>query len=769
MLPMSPECLDLLRQAWTQHQRDPHQLLPLGQQLVACSEALGGGEGIGWGWLQQGWGHRFLGELEAAAQALTQAQSAFRQLDSASGLAACRDLEATLLGLQRRWAEALALLQLNTDAPRGPFGAYERFSTHWRRAWLLDVLGRRDDALRERYALLAAARETGDDGPLAYALGLLGGTHADLFNLEEADRLCAEGMRRAKGCGARQAWVLASLNRMNALLALDRAAEALKLAEALQAQESVMNPRAREQRCIVYADAHAQAGQYARAQALLDESQALRHAGSESLLSWTVAQVGTWLAQQRWRDARELAEGWLANPQHGTDPAAVPGELLRLLRMVSRACQELEDLASALRWQRRAFEVHESLVGRSARAARLAFEIEYELDRERWQRAQAEQEQARLDALNRQLGAANAAKTRFLAAASHDLRQPVQALNLSLAVLSMEPMNADQGQLVHRMERSLNALTTMFDGLLDISKLDAGIVPAYHQRVNLRPLLQRLRDEAAAQLQGRDLQVRLRMPAEPCEAQSDPALLERILRNLLDNAIKYTESGGLVLALRPMEQGWRIQVQDTGIGMSAEVLTQATDEFFQANNPERDRGRGLGLGLSIVSRLADLLGHRLSIRSKLGYGTKVEIELALAALELTPLAVPCDRPQPLPRCVAVLDDDADVRESLSDLLRRWGHTVLAARSCGELLEQWHLGGQRPVDAVLSDLRLPAQESGIEAVVRLRGCWGSELPALLVTGDTSPDALVQVRASGLPWLAKPVMPMRLRSWLAQNPN
>ena len=757
----------LINEAWRQHYRDPAQLLPLGQRIVQAAGA--DPAAAAWGWLHQAWGLRFRSDAAAAQRALDQAQALFTEAANVDGLASCRDFQAMVLGLDRRWDEALALLAQN-DALAPQRSSVERGQTHQRRGWVFDVLGRRDDALRERYALLAAARESGDEAATAHALGLLGGLHADLYNLEEAEALCAEAALLAERSGAFQAWAIATLNRMNALLGLGRGAETLPLAQALMAQEPRLNQRAREQRCIVYADAHTASAHHATAQALLDESRALRHQGSESLLSWTTAQVVAWLAQGEPAQARDLALSWMDNPAHGTDPGSVPSEQVRLLQALSSACEALGDTAAALRWARQAFATHETLVGRSQRARRLALEIEHSLAFERWQRQQAEQEHARLEGLNQALAAANLAKTRFLAAASHDLRQPVQALALNMAALELETVTPVQGQLVQRMGRSLQALSQMFDVLLDISRLDAGIVPVALQPVALRALLLRLRDDLATTAAVRGLRVRLWMPAglSACTTQSDPVLLERCLRNLLDNAVKYTPKGDVLLALRAHAGRWQVEVWDTGIGMAPEVQAKAFDEFYQADNPERDRARGLGLGLAIVQRLARLLEHGLALQSRPGRGTRVVLQLPqldepVSPTDRTLMAAGHEEGRLL---VAVVDDDAEVRDSLGALLQRWGHEVLAGADDAALLQAWRAGGCQPVQALITDLRLRGGLDGLQVVSALRQAWRRDLPALVITGDVAPERLQLLRDSGLAWLPKPVMPMRLRGWLNQ---
>jgi signal transduction histidine kinase/CheY-like chemotaxis protein len=766
---VSPDLHPLLRQAWAQHTRDPARLLALGEEIVAAAAA--DTALAGWGWLHQAWGRRFRGEPEAAQHALAAAEERFAQAGSAAGLASCRDLQAMVLGLARRWDEALALLARNDTGPGSGRSGWERAQTHDRRAWIHNTQGRRDDALRERYGHLAAARDSDDAALTALSLGLLGGWHADLFNLDEAEHLCTEAVALARADAATQAWALSALNLLRALLGQGRAAEGLSLIDELEAAEAQLNQRAREQRCIIYAEVCTAAGLFARAQARLDHSAALRHAGSESLLSWTVAQITLWQAQGRTEAAHALGQAWLADPQHGTDPASAPLEQLRLLQAMSRLCETRGDPAAALLHQRRAFDVHEALVGRSARARRLALEIEHQLDLERRSRAQAEAERTRLDMLNRALEEASAAKTRFLAAASHDLRQPVQALALNMAALELESRQGGtpaQAELVGRMGASLQALSQMFDVLLDISRLDAGIVPVALQPLPLAPLLQRLADELADLAAARGLRLRLWLPAEAAGAttRTDPVLLERCLRNLLDNALKYTATGAVLLALRPRAGGWQVQVSDTGPGMSAAVLARACEEFFQADNPERDRRRGLGLGLSIVQRMLRLMGHEMALQSRPGHGTTAAVRLP----RLAP-APSASRPGWVAAApaaggvVGVIDDDAEVRSSLAALLQRWGHAVLEGADAQALLAAWHAAGRPPVQAVITDLRLAARHTGIEAVQLLRQAWQQPVPALVITGDIAPDRLQALRASALPWLAKPVMPMRLRGWLA----
>jgi signal transduction histidine kinase/CheY-like chemotaxis protein len=452
-----------------------------------------------------------------------------------------------------------------------------------------------------------------------------------------------------------------------------------------------------------------------------------------------------------------------------------------LHRAAAQACELLDDPASALRHARAEQRLLSQVLGQGAQARRLALEITHRLAQERAQREQAQQRERaaedarqRLDALNRALAEANQAKTRFLAAASHDLRQPVQALAMNMAALQAEALSTGQGLLVDRMAQSLDALGRMFDVLLDISRLDAGIVPVHAEPLALRPLLHRLVEEHRPAAEAKGLTLRLRLPADApaLMSHSDPVLLERCLRNLLDNALKYTPQGGVLLAVRALRAlhgqppGWRVEIVDTGIGMTPEVRARVFEEFYQADNPERDRSRGLGLGGAIVLRLARLLGHELALRSRPGRGTRVSL-----LLPSRPEPVGARRasagPSEMPAlCLAVVDDDAEVRDSLVAVLERWGHRALSGVDAEAVLRQWQGAGRPPVHGVLSDLRLRGQLDGRTVVATLRQVLGQpRLPALILTGDVAPERLQGLRDSGLPWLPKPVMPMRLRSWLA----
>ena len=763
--------------AWLLRFHDPQALAAAGAAMV---EAAGSdGLALGWGHLQLAWGLRFRADLPASAAALVRAEACFREGDHRPGLAACRVLRAFGDWLGGQLTRALATLaedDLRPGSGRHPIerqiGLTTRASVHY-------ALDRWDEALRDRYAALEAARESGHGGAIGHALGLLGGQQADYANLEDALRLTTEGAALCAQAGAHYAGIVASMNRLNALVAIGHHQEALQLSGVMLANHDRIPPGQQEQAFIQFAWATVLAGHPARAQQLLDHSVELRRRGH--LHEWTLTQAEIWNAQGRHAEARALCEDCLARRPSGINHNA-PAEWLRTHQAAATACEALGDLAATVRHLREGQQLYEELVGRSARAKRLTLEIEFELDRERRERdaAQrrqqaAEAERARLDALNHALEAASLAKSRFLAAASHDLRQPVHALALQVAALRAHLTTAPQFEMAARIDRCVGALAGMFNTLLDLSRIDAGVVEPALQPVALPMLLARLVEEQWPEAQRKGLRLALRLPpgaaATPPTARSDPALLERLLRNLIVNALKYTHQGGVLLSLRQRRVGefgvrWHIEVWDTGVGIEPTEQARVFDEFYQVPRPEAlpaPREEGLGLGLAIVQRLAALLGHPVRLQSRPARGTRFSVELEGCAAALPPpLPLPAGD-APLGLRLAVVEDDAEVRDAMRSLLGQWGCEVSDGDSAEAVLAGSR--GRRP-DAVLADLRLPGGRSGLAEVARLRAAWGAELPVLLVTGETAPHQLRSLRESGLPWLAKPVPLAELHRWLAR---
>ena len=368
---------------------------------------------------------------------------------------------------------------------------------------------------------------------------------------------------------------------------------------------------------------------------------------------------------------------------------------------------------------------------------------------------------------------ANASKTRFLAAASHDLRQPIHALGLFFDELSDQVYSPETAQVISQIEDSITAISSMLNALLDISKLDAGVIKPKFDTVPLGEMLARLQKEFAyiASENGNRLHIRVTKLA----AMSDPAMLERMLRNLIGNALRYTENGRVIVAARKRGKTIHIQVIDNGSGIPEDQLDEIFVEFHQLQNPARDRRQGLGLGLSIVKLLCQLLQHEINVRSKLGKGSCFSISLPIAVIkpDLSDLSglstVTSSEPKDflydsLSGCsVLVLEDDVAVLEGMNALLKRWGCNVTTSASLADA-EATLIENQEKLDILIVDYRLPGNVSGIDAVKRIQERLNYPFAVLIITGDTAPDRLREAEDSGFPLLHKPVQPAKLRNTL-----
>jgi PAS domain S-box-containing protein len=376
----------------------------------------------------------------------------------------------------------------------------------------------------------------------------------------------------------------------------------------------------------------------------------------------------------------------------------------------------------------------------------------------------AEAEEATRAALDK-AETASASKSRFLAAASHDLRQPMQALNIYVGLLARQTREDKKAHdLVGRLEQSVNALGDLLDSLLDISKLDAGIITPKAAPFALKTVLDRMEAELRPTLEAKGLRFVV-MPSS-LMAVSDETLVERILRNLLTNAGRYTEKGGVVLGVRPRVGRVVLQVWDTGIGIPKDRQDLIFEEFYQVGNQARDRKQGLGLGLAIVRRLSMLLDHPITVRSQEGKGTLFEVSL--------PRATPSEVERVNPAWTAMglapiregttavlIDDDTAVLDSLALLLEDWGFEVVAAQDILEAFEALR-GTLDPPSVIVADYRLKGGGTGVAAVKSLQQAFGLPIPGVIVTGDTSPERLREVTGSGFKLLHKPVRIHELRA-------
>jgi signal transduction histidine kinase/CheY-like chemotaxis protein len=364
---------------------------------------------------------------------------------------------------------------------------------------------------------------------------------------------------------------------------------------------------------------------------------------------------------------------------------------------------------------------------------------------------------------------ANLSKTRFLAAASHDLRQPMQALSIFHELLAQEPQTLPGRDLLANARQSAEAMNALLDALLDISKLDANAITADCRPFPIQLLLDDMAREFMPIAKGKGIRLRVM----PCSAVilSDRALLGQALRNLLSNAIRYTPSGRVLLGCRRSKGHLVISVFDTGIGIAEDQHKAIFGEFYQVGNQARDRQQGIGLGLAIVERVVHLLDHSLALRSAPGRGSCFAVSVPLATTgERAALSGPSAENAKAPSTpggnrILVIDDEKAIRTGMSALLYGWGYEVTTAGSVAEALARTG-SAEAAVDAVISDMGLPGPGNGIDAIVALRQRYGARLPALLVTGDTSPGALQAAKAANLIMLHKPIKPARLRAALAE---
>ncbi|MEZ4373903.1 MAG: hybrid sensor histidine kinase/response regulator [Polyangiaceae bacterium] len=363
---------------------------------------------------------------------------------------------------------------------------------------------------------------------------------------------------------------------------------------------------------------------------------------------------------------------------------------------------------------------------------------------------------------------AGAAKTQFIAAASHDLRQPLHAIRLFLGALKSGPDEAQRARIVGQLEEATNSLAGLLDSLLDLSRADAGVIRARPASLDLQRLLHTMDVEWRAVAEQKGLRFRVKQRA--LWVRSDPELLTTILRNLISNAIRYTERGGILVGCRVDGQFVRVGVWDTGSGIPESEREAIFREFHQLGNPERNPERGLGLGLAIVQRFAGLLHHDLEVESVPGRGSYFGLKLPRARAERTPeLATPKAQVQLHGLRVLVVDDDVHARQAMDALLSSHGAQVYVAADA----EQALVLAEQPLDWVVCDLRLPGEIDGIDLVEKLRsvrdpdGESTEHLEALIVTGDTAPAVLLDAYRRGLPIIHKPIQVDRLLSRLAQT--
>ena len=356
---------------------------------------------------------------------------------------------------------------------------------------------------------------------------------------------------------------------------------------------------------------------------------------------------------------------------------------------------------------------------------------------------------------------ANEAKTRFLAAASHDLVQPLHAARLFLAAADREHLSAETGTVLERIGDSLNAAEQLLSGLLDISKLDAGALPIHRETFAADTLLSPLAREFAALAEVRGLQFRYR----PTRAllHSDAALLRRVLQNFLGNALRYTRQGRVLLGVRRVGANLRIEVWDTGPGIAPEQQGAIFEEFRRLHAQDVVGERGLGLGLAISERIAKLLGHALTLHSWPGRGSVFALTVPLGHARDLQAAAPAtesERPSERRARILVIDNEPLALGALTALLQRWGHEVIPATHAAEA--RAHCEGRPAPDLLLVDYHLDDGESGIEVATALRLLWQLDVPCAVITADPTRTARDAAAAEGYALLQKPVKPAALKA-------
>jgi CheY-like chemotaxis protein len=374
-----------------------------------------------------------------------------------------------------------------------------------------------------------------------------------------------------------------------------------------------------------------------------------------------------------------------------------------------------------------------------------------------------EERTAELAAAKAEAEQVNLSKTKFFAAASHDLLQPLAAARVFASALSERRVSPGNRELVRNALAALDSVDELLTALLDISKLDAGVVPPLPCSFRLSDVLNAVGDEHRMIAGRKGLPLRV-FPAGAV-VYSDPLLLSRILRNLVSNAIRYTKRGGILIGAQRHEQGMLVGVWDQGIGIAESQQVEIFEEFRRLPQ-ERDRNdRGMGLGLAIVQRISRMLGHRLVVRSVPGQGSMFGIVVPVSAQKPVCLMRGRQTTQPPPAAqslkglsVQLIDDEPHVLQALSVLLRGWGIRVSVAASAAEALcaPRDHVP-----DLVIADYHLAESATGLEAIAALRARWDA-VPAIMVTADYAPAVREAVLAAGHQFLNKPVNPARLRS-------
>ena len=361
--------------------------------------------------------------------------------------------------------------------------------------------------------------------------------------------------------------------------------------------------------------------------------------------------------------------------------------------------------------------------------------------------------------------AANVSKTRFLAAASHDLLQPLNAARLFLSALAETELPQSAERLIENVDLAFESIDRLLTALLDISKLDAGVVSPSIENVPLGPLLRQLATEFAPLAERKGLSLRL-VPTTAV-VRTDRDMLARALMNLVSNAIRYSRRGGVLIGVRREGAGFRVDVLDSGIGIPIEQQAEIFEEFRRLGSDDQQRDRGCGLGLAIVERIARVLEHPLRVQSAPGRGSRFSLSLPAGSLGPA-LAQTGTEAGTAARSggalLVVIENEAAIREGMKVLLQGWGYVVLTAPSPEIAIGMLRKSRRRPA-ALIADYHLDGC-TGTDAIGMVRAEFGMDLPAVVITADRLPAVQREVEAMAVPMLNKPVRPAQLRSLLSK---
>ena len=359
-----------------------------------------------------------------------------------------------------------------------------------------------------------------------------------------------------------------------------------------------------------------------------------------------------------------------------------------------------------------------------------------------------------------QLEASNLAKSKFLATASHDLRQPIQALSL-LTAAANETGNADRNTL-NSMQRSIDNLNILFNSLLDVSNLDSGVIEIHPEAISMYDFLEEIQDQFSKAVHLDDLSIHLDCPKNII-AYTDPILTQRIIVNLISNALKFTSYGKVSISVEYDAEVATICIADTGAGIPENELEAIFREFYQLNNHSHTAQKGMGLGLSIVKRLVDLQNHRITVSSQLGEGSQFYLSLPIA----TSQQIQKNKPQKTTQSsfdasqytLLVIENEPTILNAMELLLSKWGYKTLIAKNAHEAHEQ--TDNTKHIDLIISDYGLDDTHSGIEISQHLKDKLKKEIPTIIITGSTDADHIQDIKQANNTLLTKPIVPGRLR--------